>query len=318
MHGARSVFLSRPASRPECMRFKGNSDQSSTRYWDDLAEVYQRETRISTDDFHYGPLLPGDSGLNLLPDVSGLRCLEIGCGAGQNSIFLAKQGAQCIAIDISEEQLAHGRKLAAAENVDVDFQCVSMDSLEQLHNPSRPSRCSGHPSHGGELFTSPPPEGCPQGGVGLFDLIHSTYALPFSADPEKVIAEAAAMLKPGGMFLLTTGHPLYTGEWLDTGEGEEGLFLPDYFHPESDVRMALDDGAISAAQYWPISQLAEWIHAAGLTIDRLLEPEPLPIPDMSEAEIRERVPYESADWRALYPQLARVPVVVVFKCHLVK
>jgi len=264
------------------MQFKENTDEGSARYWDDLAEVYQKETRISTHDFHYGPLLPGDSTLQLLPTLGKIQALEIGSGAGQNSIFLAKQGAECIATDVSEKQLAHGRTLADAENIEVDFQCVSMDSM---------------------------------GSLGTFDLIHSTYALPFSSDPARVIKEAAAMLKPGGTFLLTTGHPLYAGEWLEVGDDEDGVFLPDYFQPESDVRMALDDGAISAARYWPISQLAEWVHEAGLVIERILEPAPMPIPEMSEEEILEKVPYDSADWRGLYPQLARIPVVVIFKCR---
>jgi SAM-dependent methyltransferase len=269
------------------MQFKGNTDQSSARYWDDLAKLYQQETRISTSDFHYGPLLPGDSSLKLLPNIgknSGavFQCLEVGAGAGQNSIFLAKQGAQCIATDISEEQLAHGRKLAKEETVDVDFRRISMDAM---------------------------------GDLGKFDLIHSTYALPFSADPQKVIADAAAMLKPGGTFLLTTGHPLYAGEWLDIGDDEDGLFIPDYFQPDPDVRMSLDDKTMSAAQYWPVSAIAEWIHAAGLVIERLLEPAPMPIPKMSEAEIRTKVPYDSSGWRELYPQLARIPVVVIFKCR---
>jgi len=279
------------------MQFKGNTDQSSARYWNDLAELYQRETRISTSDFHYGPLLPGDSALGLLParlrqgsgaarPSDAIRCLEIGCGAGQNSVFLAKQGAQCTAIDISEEMLAHGRKLAAAENVEVDFQCVSMDSL-----------------HEGAW------------GAGSFDLIHSTYALPFSADPAKVISNSAGLLKPDGTLLLTTGHPLYAGEWLDIGDGEDGVFLPDYFRPEPDVRMSMDDKTINAAQYWPISQIAEWMFEAGLIIERLLEPAPLPLPKMSEAEILEQVPYDSKGWRALYDQLTRIPVVVIFKCR---
>ncbi len=302
------------------MQFKGNTNEGSARYWDDLAEVYQRETRISTHDFHYGPLLPGDSQLKLLPNIGKnstavFQCLEVGSGAGQNSIFLAKQGAQCIASDVSEKQLAHGRTLADAENIEVDFQCVSMDSLEDLQRPPRPSQSSGSPSAGGDVSDSPPSERYPQGGMGFFDLIHSTYALPFSSNPARVIAEVAAMLKPGGTFLLTTGHPLYAGEWLDIGDDEDGLFLPDYFQPEPDVRMALDDGAMSAAHYWPISQVAEWIHEAGLVIERILEPTPLPIPEMSEEEILSTVPYESADWRTLYPQLARIPVVVIFKCR---
>lgn len=267
------------------MQFTKNTDESSARYWDDLADLYQKETRISTDDFHYGPLLPGDSILGLLPPVPQRSCLEIGCGAGQNSIFLAKQGAQCIAIDISEEQLAYGRKLAAKEKVDVDLRCVSMDSLKDLQNP---------PS---------------------FDLIHSSYALPFSADPGKVIADCAALLKPGGTLLLTTGHPLYAGEWLDIGDGEDGVFLPNYFQLEADVRMSMDDKTMNAAQYWPISQIAEWMFAAGLAIERILEPAPMPIPEMSKKEIREKVPYDSKGWRALYDQLARIPIVVIFKCR---
>ncbi|MGE4488918.1 MAG: class I SAM-dependent methyltransferase [Kiritimatiellales bacterium] len=264
------------------MQFKGNTDESSARYWNDLAEFYQKETRISTDDFHYGPLLPGDSVLRLLPPVPQRSCLEIGCGAGQNSIFLAKQGADCVAIDISEEQLKHGRELAATENVTVDFRCMSMDAMNNL---------------------------------GTFDFIHSTYALPFSSDPARVIAESANMLKPGGIFLLTTGHPLHASEWLDIGDGEDGVFIPDCFEPEPDVRMSLDDQTMSAAQYQSISTVAEWIHSAGLVIERLLEPQPFPILGKSEAEIRENVPYDSPGWRELYPQISRVPVVVIFKCR---
>ena len=268
------------------MQFKGNTDQSSARYWDDLADLYQKETRISTNDFHYGPLLPGDSAFGLLPSMSQCSCLEIGSGAGQNSIFLAKQGAQCVAIDLSEKQLAHGRKLAAKEKVEVDFRCISMDSLRE-----------------GTLKNN------------TFDLIHSSYALPFSADPAKVIADSAAMLNPSGTFLLTTGHPLYAGEWLDIGDGEDGVFLPNYFKLEADVRMSMDDKTMNAAQSWPISQIAEWMHESGLVIERILEPAPLPIPDMSKKEILEKVPYDSKGWRALYDQLARIPVVVIFKCR---
>ena len=329
-----SLALHLPKMETSQMQFNGNTDASSARYWDDLAKLYQSETRISTTDFHYGPLLPGDSTLGLLPsigknDAANFQCseknmgggsasfqtLELGCGAGQNSIFLAKQGAQCVAIDISEEQLAHGRKLAKKENVDVDFRCLSMDSLEDLQHPPRPAGTP--PQEGSDKIPLHGRGGQSEAmaGVGLFDLIHSSYALPFSADPAKVIADSAAMLKPGGTLLLTTGHPLYAGEWLDIGDGEDGVFLPDYFRPEPDVRMSMDDKTMNAAQYWPISQIAEWMHEAGLVIERLLEPAPLPIPDMSEKEIRAHVPYESRDWRALYEQLARIPVVIIFKCR---
>lgn len=326
------------------MQFNGNTDESSARYWNDLADHYQKQTRISTNDFHYGPLLPGDSTLALLPPIgktggqtlqglektvtavsSGFQCLEIGCGAGQNSIFLARQGAECTAIDISEKMLAHGRKLAKKEKVVVDFRSISMDSLETFQHPLRPSSFAKAST---DKSDTPPREGITQTPLhkrsattdeaGLFDLIHSSYALPFSADPEKVLADSAALLKPGGTLLLTTGHPLYAGEWLDIGDGEDGVFLPDYFRPDPDVRMSMDNSTMNAAQYWPISQIVEWIHNAGLLIERLLEPAPMPIPDMGKKEILEKVPYDSKDWRALYDQLARIPVVVIFKARTIR
>jgi hydroxyacylglutathione hydrolase len=50
-------------------------------------------------------------------------------------------------------------------------------ATEFIHpeNPPRPSLCSGHPSLGGELSESPPPEGCPQGGVGLITIADLSF-----------------------------------------------------------------------------------------------------------------------------------------------
>jgi glyoxylase-like metal-dependent hydrolase (beta-lactamase superfamily II) len=50
-------------------------------------------------------------------------------------------------------------------------------STEFIHpeNPPRPSLCSGHPSAEGALLKSAPPEGCPQGGVGLITLADLSF-----------------------------------------------------------------------------------------------------------------------------------------------
>ena len=40
---------------------------ANRKYWDELAPGYQEQTSISTDDFHFGPLLPGNADLRLLP-----------------------------------------------------------------------------------------------------------------------------------------------------------------------------------------------------------------------------------------------------------
>ena len=249
------------------------------KYWDDLTSDYQEATRISVHDFHYGPLLPGDKELQLLNrPLEGLRCLELGCGAGQNSIFLAKHGATCTAIDVAEKQLEHGRQLADVENTNVEYRQGDLDSL------SEPSQ---------------------------WDLVHSTYALPFSTNPVDAIARMAAAVRPGGQLLLTTGHPLFAGEWLEVEEEGEGMFIRDYFCPPLDPRFT-ESGDLAGARQMPVSAILQAVIDAGLTVSRVLEPEPIPLPDLTEPTL---VPYYSEAWAELYPQIAKVPVVLTVQAR---
>ena len=92
-------------------------------YWDETADEYQDVTRISTDDFHYGPLLHGDRIQKLLPKITpGMKCLEIGSGAAQNSFYLASQGAECTATDISPQQLKHAERIGKEIDVEIKLE----------------------------------------------------------------------------------------------------------------------------------------------------------------------------------------------------
>ena len=53
--------------------------------------------------------------------VPGRRALDIACGEGRNAVFLAQNGFQVSAIDISERGLERGRRRAAQLGMPVDF-----------------------------------------------------------------------------------------------------------------------------------------------------------------------------------------------------
>ncbi len=258
--------------------------ERNRQYWDAIAEEYQDEIDICVNDFHYGPLVPGDCDLHLLPeDVKGLRCYEFGCGAAQNSLYLASRGAVCVASDISLEQLEEANRISESLNL----------SIETLHMGME--------------------EALPD-SYGKFDLVHSSYALAFSPEPDKVVANCASLLKPGGVLLFSTGHPLFSGEWLMIDD-DEGLFVKDYFQPEPDIRYNRLGEEVARAVFYPIGQMADWILNAGLQIERIVEPAPVKLDTCDLEEMMQKVPYFSESWSEYYEQLKHYPVVVIFKCR---
>ena len=57
----------------------------------------------------------------------GPDALDIACGEGRNSVFLARHGFRVVGVDISDSGLAKGRSRAKALGVDVDFRRVDLD-----------------------------------------------------------------------------------------------------------------------------------------------------------------------------------------------
>ena len=258
------------------------------RYWDNLSAHYQRVMEISTDDFHYGPQIPGESRLRLLPPLGpGMRALELGCGGGQNSVWLAKSGLSCDAFDISDEQLKHARALASREGVKISFARGELDCW---------------PSH----FKGP------------YDLIHSSHALEFADDPAGVIARAAGALLPGGTLVISTVHPLYNGDWVE-GCDEKGnpngmgLFLRNYFSPPDDIRRK--NGRIEViSRAYPVSSWFHWMRNAGLEVVAIEEPAELDetFPDGTKA----KPPYTNVDWADTEGELAAIPGTLILVARL--
>ncbi len=252
-------------------------------YWDGLSARYQRVMEISTDDFHYGPQIPGESRLRLLPPLGpGLHALELGCGGGQNSVWLAKCGLSCDAFDISAEQLKHAQTLADREGVKISFAKGELDRWPTCFK-------------------------------GPYDLIHSSHAMEFADDPAGVIIRAANALRPGGTLVISTVHPLYNGDWVEGVDAKGnpdgmGLFLRNYFNPPDDIRRK--NGRIEViSRAYPVSSWFRWMRDAGLDVVAIEEPAELDeiLPDGSKA----KPPYTNVDWANTEGELAAIPGTLI-------
>ncbi len=254
-------------------------------YWDSISDAYHHTTRISCSDFHYGPQIPGESGLHLLPEFKpGMTALELGCGGAQNSIWLAQQGVECTAMDISDTQLSHAGELAIKRSVSIR---LIQGTLE------------GFKEHLGEE---------------TFDLVHSSHAMEFVEYPADVVRDMVSCLKKGGTLMISTVHPLYNGDWI-CGEYDEdeacedalgdGLFLKNYFEPPDDVRDESGVHVVSRAH--PVSSWFKWLRAAGLDVLSIEEPAAI-----------ENAPYTSDDWANHDGELDAIPSTVIFVARLPK
>jgi len=210
-------------------------------YWENIVEQYHEETKISCNDFHYGPLIPGDNILKLLPrDLKDLNCLEIACGGAQNSIYLAKNGANCTAFDASAAQISYAEKLIKKHSANVDLKLMVMEKI------------SFKP--------------------GSFDLIHSAYGFNFAADFDNLIANAFELLNDDGILLFSVPHPLFSGEFLELDD-ESGLFIKEYFDIKPEQRFDEDGKETTRSYFYSVDYISRVLAENNFLIERICEPE---------------------------------------------
>lgn len=63
------------------------------------------------------------------------RALELGCGTGTNAVFLAQQGFDVTAVDLSPLALERAREKAAQANVKVNFIAADVTAMPDLGEP---------------------------------------------------------------------------------------------------------------------------------------------------------------------------------------
>jgi SAM-dependent methyltransferase len=62
-------------------------------------------------------------------DVRGKRILDYGCGSAEGGVYLAKQGAEVVAVDVSPGMLAAANALARHHGVHIETRAVTSDSI---------------------------------------------------------------------------------------------------------------------------------------------------------------------------------------------
>ncbi|HVF19259.1 MAG TPA: class I SAM-dependent methyltransferase [Mycobacteriales bacterium] len=216
---------------------------ASRAWWDFHASSYQDEhaADLGAASFLWCPEGVTEDEARLLGDVAGRDVLEVGCGAAQCARWLTVRGARVIGTDISAAQLVHSRELDRARGTRVPVVQADAESL-------------------------------PFAG-GSFDLACSAYgAVPFVADSAAVMREVARVLRPGGRWVFSVGHPM---RWCFPDDPSEGGLTVEtsYFDRRAYVEETADGRATYVEHHRTLGDRVREIVGAGFRVVDLVEPE---------------------------------------------
>ena len=183
-----------------------------------------------------------ESQVHLLPDdLAGLDAIELGCGTGYVSAWMARRGARPVGIDNSPKQLETATRLQREHGIEFP---LLLGSAEEVPYPD-----------------------------ASFDFAISEYGAVLWADPERWVPEAARLLRPGGRLHVLTNSVI---AFLVSPSEAEAPLDERLHRPQFGMGRITWDGDDGVEFHLSHSDWIRLFRANGFEILELLEPQ---VPD---------------------------------------
>jgi SAM-dependent methyltransferase len=230
------------------------NDDDVRGFWEGNAETWTRLARAGYDVYRDSVNTPGF--LRILPDVGGLRGLDLGCGEGHNTRLVARRGARMTAVDISETFLRHAKEEESREPLGIAYRHASALALPFEDR--------------------------------TFDFVVAFMSIMDVPDPERALREAFRVLAPSGFLQFSITHPCFQTprwQWIRDAAGKKiAVACGDYFRRlDGDIEEwtfgAAPESERAGAAPFRIPRftrtLSEWMNTLldlGFVLDRFEEP----------------------------------------------
>lgn len=195
--------------------------------------------------------------LDMLGDVQGKNILQLQCHFGQDSISLARMGANVTAVDLSEKAIDKAKELAQQLGVEVQFICSDIYDLPKVLDLQ-------------------------------FDIVFTSYGvIGWLPDMKRWGELIANYLKPAGHLVFVEFHPLVwifdddfrkiAYDYFDTGEIIE-TFSGSYANREADINYT------TVSWNHSLSDVINGLICAGIEVKRFDEFDYSPYPCFKNTE----------------------------------
>ena len=165
--------------------------------WNNKTEVHVNSAFYDNESFLKGKSTLNNIELQLLGEVTGKKILHLQCHFGQDSLSLARMGANVTGVDLSDKAIEKAKEMNNKLNLNTEFICCDLYDL---------------PNHSKEQF----------------DIIFTSYGtIGWLPDLDKWAKIISQFLKPNGKFIMAEFHPVV---WMFDNDFKEVFY--SYFNIE--------------------------------------------------------------------------------------
>ena len=168
-------------------------------FWNKNAPIWTSMVRAGYDV--YRDYLNTPAFFKIMPNIKGMKGIDIGCGEGYNTRLLAEEGAMLDAIDVAPAFVESAKAMEKEFPLGIKYSVASANQLPFLNES--------------------------------FEFVTSFMCFMDIPNPEKALDEAFRVLKPGGFFQFSIEHPCFKTSYLKKLKNEKGITyafaLGDYF-----------------------------------------------------------------------------------------
>lgn len=182
----------------------------------------------------------------MLPDFTGKRVLDLGCGFGWHCIYAVEHGATFITgIDISEKMLEEARKRNSSPLI--EYKCMAIEDYDFQPN--------------------------------MFDIVISSLTFHYLESFDNICRKINTTLTLGGSFVFSVEHPIFTAygnqDWYYDQAGNRIHWPVDRYFTEG-RRTAVFLGEEITKYHKTLTTYINGLIQNGFEICELIEPQPDP------------------------------------------